>query len=108
MGMKPKFKKVLWIFVSIFVFWCVLIGLRNWYIVTHPIENSPGDGGIHIGLAGDTVELPSKWKYQAGDSKLYSMPDFPIGDWRLVDTRLDLDSIPEGMFEGIGWFRTSF
>ena len=51
------------------------------------------------------TKLDRFWKYHKGDNTQWAAPDFNDKDWKNYDTKLEVDTLPAGTFEGIGWFR---
>jgi two-component system, NtrC family, sensor kinase len=47
----------------------------------------------------------SGWKYHAGDDLKWKEVSYNDSDWNIYQTDFKLDSIPQGMWQGIGWFR---
>jgi len=47
----------------------------------------------------------SGWKYHAGDDLKWKEVSYNDSDWNIYQTDFKLDSIPQGMWKGIGWFR---
>lgn len=52
-----------------------------------------------------TLYIPNDWKYQAGDSALFSSPNLDDWDWMPVSTLLGANQFPFIEWNGIGWFR---
>ena len=53
-----------------------------------------------------TMLLPREWKFQKGDSAIYSNPDFNDQNWKnmKVDTFWEYQGLAN--YDGIGWYRT--
>jgi serine phosphatase RsbU (regulator of sigma subunit) len=51
------------------------------------------------------VAFPKKWKYCKGDNPSWASPQLNDSLWPYLPTSLDLYDVPEGAFEGKGWFR---
>ncbi|MCX6219939.1 MAG: ATP-binding protein [Bacteroidia bacterium] len=47
----------------------------------------------------------ANWKYHPGDDKAWKETAFNDSSWKLFHTDFNLDSIPKGEWQGIGWFR---
>ena len=48
------------------------------------------------------------WKYSAGDNPLWSQPTFDDSQWKKLKPFFHIDSIPQGTWTGMGWFRLRF
>ncbi|MDF2435634.1 MAG: response regulator with CheY-like receiver, AAA-type ATPase, and DNA-binding domain [Bacteroidota bacterium] len=51
------------------------------------------------------VPLELSWRYHKGDDKQWADNAFNDSSWEFLEPLMDLKSIPEKTFEGIGWFR---
>ncbi len=53
--------------------------------------------------------LTQNWRYRAGDPaeavRLWANADFADSSWEMVDSRLQLDQLPQSGWNGSGWFR---
>lgn len=49
--------------------------------------------------------VTANWKYHPGDDMGWKEPAFNDSSWKLFHTDFNLDSIPKGEWQGIGWFR---
>ena len=47
----------------------------------------------------------SGWKYHAGDDQKWKEVSYNDSAWNIYQTDFKLDSIPQDMWQGIGWFR---
>ena len=45
------------------------------------------------------------WKYHPGDDSAWARPEYDDRQWETVCALMKLDQLPEGGWEGIGWFR---
>lgn len=56
----------------------------------------------------NTIEFLANWdtwKYHAGDNAAWANPAFDDSNWETVDTLLRPGRLPQGGWQGIGWFR---
>lgn len=51
------------------------------------------------------VPVLTNWKYHKGDDLRWADSAFDDHSWTFISPKLNLDSIPTGTFETIGWFR---
>ena len=95
--------------VSAFLFWTLIIVLKNWYQSAHKAEVSAAQNneGIKVLSQRDTVFLPKVWKYHAGDDSLWARSNADDSHWKMIRPELNLDSLPENFFKGICWFRAN-
>jgi hypothetical protein len=101
MGRKLKLSIV--IGFSFMIFFAVLGVLRDIYGERPEVEKKEA-----VDPQQQLSPVPSHWKYHAGDNSEWAKENFEDRDWKIVDPALELDSIPEGFFNGICWFRTKF
>ena len=52
------------------------------------------------------ITLNDVWRYHPGDDSSWALPTFDDSDWDTLKTRMVIEELPEGTWEGIGWFRT--
>jgi len=56
-------------------------------------------------LKSGNIQIFENWDYHAGDDGAWALPAFSSVRWGNVDCRLFVDSLNEGDWIGIGWFR---
>jgi len=56
----------------------------------------------------NSVLLSKNWKYNAGDDSTWADKNFNDSSWMDINTQLHIDSLKEGTWQGIGWFRKEF
>ncbi len=56
----------------------------------------------------NSVLLSKNWKYNAGDDSTWADKNFNDSSWMDINTQLYIDSLKEGTWQGIGWFRKEF
>jgi serine phosphatase RsbU (regulator of sigma subunit) len=92
-----------------FVLFSVLTIIKNLKSTDH--QNNNEDSFIFSDRA-DTISypdpIPANWKYHSGDDKQWAQKDFNDSLWIFMSPKLNLDSLPKNMFNGICWFRFKF
>ncbi len=73
--------------------------------VTVTLEILQDEGALEDFVADRSYFGMGLWKYRAGDDPTWADPDFDDASWEIVDTRLFASDLPEGGWNGIGWFR---
>jgi hypothetical protein len=72
---------------------------------------APAQENERFQLAADSLSrhgriwLDRNWKYHAGDQNEWSQPDFDDRHWKIADTRLESNHLPQSGWQGLGWFR---
>ena len=56
----------------------------------------------------NSVLLSKNWKYNSGDDSTWADKNFNDSSWMDINTQLYIDSLKEGTWQGIGWFRKEF
>jgi serine phosphatase RsbU (regulator of sigma subunit) len=64
-----------------------------------------------IYISADSIEdnaitLNDVWRYHSGNDSSWASPTFDDSDWDTLRSRMVIEEVPEGMWKGIGWFRT--
>jgi serine phosphatase RsbU (regulator of sigma subunit) len=59
-------------------------------------SNSYSDPGLPVNVA---------WRYHKGDDPSWASPLMDDSSWKLINPELSFDSLEQGTFESIGWFR---
>ena len=74
------------------------------------VDNEPGSSGLNstVLMSDDLVPLDQLWIYHKGDNPTWSNLDLDDSRWSEIESKLNLNEIPDTVFEGICWFRTKF
>lgn len=51
------------------------------------------------------ISFPENWRYCKGDNLNWAKTSFSDASWPYINTKLPLGELPEGAFDGVGWFR---
>lgn len=52
--------------------------------------------------------IQNNWYYHSGDNMQWANPTLNDSSWQKISIKLNLDSVPDTLFTGIGWFRNHF
>jgi serine phosphatase RsbU (regulator of sigma subunit) len=79
----------------VLIYSCSVLGQQPLKVSTDNLQNN---NTIDLGSAG--------WKYHAGDDPHWANPQFDDSDWETLNsTILQVEKLPAGGWNGIGWFR---
>ena len=105
MAKNNKIKKAIYIASAFFVFFIVLVSLRNYY------QNSPSKQKPALKV---TVEKPKldtlikRWKYISDDNPQYALANFNDSSWKSISPELYTDSVNPELFNSVIWLRHTF
>jgi serine phosphatase RsbU (regulator of sigma subunit) len=89
-------------FLLLYISFCITLNAQNDAVFN--LDTLPGSA-YDASFNDPGLSIKTGWKYHKGDDIKWASPSFSDNDWIYVNPSLDLNSIPEGTFEGIGWFR---
>ncbi|MCK5572217.1 MAG: SpoIIE family protein phosphatase [Bacteroidetes bacterium] len=80
------------------------------FIRANSIDPSARPGKTYLSMERfDDPHFPrlviENWKYNPGDDPEWARPECDDRDWETVRALMPVDQLPEGGWEGIGWFR---
>ncbi|MGZ3920210.1 MAG: SpoIIE family protein phosphatase [Bacteroidia bacterium] len=107
---KKRIKIAIIIALLFFTFFSVLTTLRSKYGPKHKIT-SDADQSVQFSVGADKKThnpLPEKWKFKAGDDKLWADKNFNDSTWNTLPLQIDVSKNSNKSFKGIGWFRCRF
>jgi serine phosphatase RsbU (regulator of sigma subunit) len=92
--------------IACFLFSFVLFSITSagqidsvFHLDSLPVNNTEGS------FSEPGLPIETSWKYHKGDDIRWADPLFNDREWIYVNPSLDMQILPEGTFEGIGWFR---